>query len=319
MPQSPLSASKQPSANTPSKPTLSVKPTLGAHFDAWNSSSTGHQRAENRLAGSTSWRNSRSMKLGVQFSSGAGGGQRIADTVGAGSEGFGSDGRTENGGWVRGASGLRGRGQMSLIEAFGVKKGGIAREVRKENDRADTTIAPLHNDNDSNDMIYLEGEERPNHASATTDSITTTTTNPPSNPIPQIFKNLTIYINGSTAPTISDHKLKSLLVSHGARISIALGRRTVTHVILGRPNANNNSNTISATESGSGGGLAATKIQKEIASKVGNNSVRFVTVEWVMESVRLGKRAAESRFEALRLAPKKTGDLVGMFSRKAKS
>src|ERR1700709_1152088 len=60
-------------------------PRYGSSFDAWNSSSTGHQRAENRLGGSTGWRQSRTMKLSYQFKSGGTGGKRISDKVGAGS------------------------------------------------------------------------------------------------------------------------------------------------------------------------------------------------------------------------------------------
>jgi hypothetical protein len=93
-------------------------------FDPWNSSSTGHQRAENRLNGSTAWRESRNAKLGEQFRGGLGGGvKRVADTVGAGSEGFGKDGRKGNGGWENGASGLRVGGQRSLAEVWGASKG----------------------------------------------------------------------------------------------------------------------------------------------------------------------------------------------------
>lgn len=279
-----------PTIPSPTNPKdLSAKPTRNI-FDAWNSSSTGHQRAENRLSGSTSWRDSRSLKLGEQFSSGSGGGKRVADTVGAGSEDFGKDGRLENGGWERGAKGLRKGGQMSLHEAFGVRKEGVERsgsekvEAEKEDDRGL--------------LLGVEGEVQ---------EIEEVQQEPKR---PQIFRDLTIYVNGSTAPTISDHHLKRLLVTHGARVSIALGRRTVTHVILGRPNG-------TPVGSGSGGGLAASKIQKEIRSKVGS-TVKFVTVEWVIESIKQGKRAYEGRFEALRLAPKGTGNLVGMFA-KAKS
>jgi hypothetical protein len=55
-------------------------------FDPWNSSSTGHQRAENRMGGSIGWRQSRTMKLSHQFKSGDNGGKRISDQVGAGAE-----------------------------------------------------------------------------------------------------------------------------------------------------------------------------------------------------------------------------------------
>jgi hypothetical protein len=92
-------------------------------------------------------------------------------------------------------------------------------------------------------------------------------------PDKQIFAGLCFYLNGSTAPLVSDHKLKHMLAAHGARHSIALGRRSVTHVLLGTANAHG----------GAGGGLAATKIQKEIASCRGK-AVKFITAEWYAKS-----------------------------------
>lgn len=102
-----------------------------AIFDPFNSSATGHQRAENRLGGSTSWRDSRSLKLREQFVSGVGGGKRVSDTVGAGSLDFGQDGRTESGGWVDGAKGLRTGGQQSLWESMKLEKH-VDRTVEKD-------------------------------------------------------------------------------------------------------------------------------------------------------------------------------------------
>lgn len=64
-------------------------------------------------------------------------------------------------------------------------------------------------------------------------------------------------------PVISDHKLRYVLAQHGASQSIALGRRTVTHVVLGT----------------NGGGLAGSKLQKEIV-KARGNVVKYITVEW---------------------------------------
>ena len=86
-----------------------------------------------------------------------------------------------------------------------------------------------------------------------------------------IFEGLVIYINGSTHPLISDHKLKQLLVENGAKLSIHLGRRQVTHVILGKP--------AGVQGSGAGGGLAATKIEKEI-KRVRGCGVKYIGVEW---------------------------------------
>ena len=65
-------------------------------------------------------------------------------------------------------------------------------------------------------------------------------------------------------PVISDHKLRYVLAQHGASQSIALGRRTVTHVVLGTNCC---------------GGLAGSKLQKEIA-KARGNVVKYITVEW---------------------------------------
>lgn len=86
----------------------------------------------------------------------------------------------------------------------------------------------------------------------------------------KIFDNLVIYVNGSTHPIISDHKLKHLLAENGARMSFHLGRRQVTHVILGRP---------AAVGHGAGGGLAGGKLEKEIR-RVGGCGIKYVGVEW---------------------------------------
>jgi hypothetical protein len=123
----PSSAQVNTSLNDATNFRRPVSPTAAASarhtfFDPWNSSSTGHQRAENRLSGSTSWRVSRSLKLSEQYRGGLSGGKRVADTVGAGSEDFGRDGRRENGDWEKGAKGLRTGGQQSLAEIWGASK-----------------------------------------------------------------------------------------------------------------------------------------------------------------------------------------------------
>jgi hypothetical protein len=92
-----------------------------------------------------------------------------------------------------------------------------------------------------------------------TSPLSDTTTNTPPR-VPEIFRNCCVYINGYMGPLISDLELKKRLARHGARVVTNLGRKSVTHVILG-PN-----------------GLAAGKIQKEmLARKVG---VKYVTVDW---------------------------------------
>ncbi|KAL2289756.1 hypothetical protein FJTKL_01078 [Diaporthe vaccinii] len=123
----------------------------------------------------------------------------------------------------------------------------------------------------------------------------------------KIFDGLVIYVNGSTHPHISDHKLKHLLAQNGARMSIHLGRRQVTHVILGKPSGPNG---------GAGGGLAGGKLEKEIR-RVGGCGVKYVGVEWVLESVKAGRRLPEARFTNLKVASKGQPSVYGAFSRAA--
>jgi hypothetical protein len=310
-----------------------------AIFDPFNSSATGHQRAENRLGGSTSWRDSRSLKLRQQFVSGSGGGKRVSDTVGAGSLDFGRDGRTESGGWSDGAKGLRTGVQTSLWESMKVEKDveRPAKKIKVEDDatrvvnaftpvkKADGSyretswtsheaspshlLSPWDVDDELSSSLFDEHliqavedvEEKTKSTAAELPSLTSPTT--PT--YPQIFSNLTFYINGSTAPHISDHKLKHLLSLHGGNLSISLGRKSVTHVIIGKPG--------SAGE-GCGGGLAGTKIQKEVSRQRGK-ALHFVTAEWVVQSAKAGKRLAESRLKGMKLAPKGVGGIAGMFAK----
>lgn len=119
----PSSSEVTSSSTRAAKPSpTAAAPAQRTFFDPWNSSSTGHQRAENRLSGSTQWRVSRNLKLAEQYRAGLGGGRRIADTVGAGSKDFGRDGRKANGGWEKGANGLRTGGQQSLVELWSASK-----------------------------------------------------------------------------------------------------------------------------------------------------------------------------------------------------
>ncbi|MCJ1406007.1 hypothetical protein MMC19_000072 [Ptychographa xylographoides] len=340
-------------------------------FDPYNTSSSGHQIHASHLAGTPSWRESRTLKLSAQLSAGegGGGGKRLYDTVGAGSREFGLDGRKENGTWdvksIRGAraeSGIGGErwGDVGVMLGGGVRKKdglGTAIEVGKRRVRKEETeeiYAKRHkmgsyNEHYGGNVIKVPGdyeialkqhiaptaspfETIPEEAICThgppvvnpSTALSTSSTLPSaflvsaSNPSTKkgmtgskrpIFASLTIYINGSTAPLISDHKLKYLLVEHGANISIALGRRTVTHVILGRPNAKN------SRDKGAGGGLAASKIQKEIR-RVGGKGVKFVNVDWVLESIKVGKRLPEAGFVGCEAArPAGVKSVYGIFKR----
>ncbi|QSZ32526.1 hypothetical protein DSL72_002104 [Monilinia vaccinii-corymbosi] len=259
---------------TPPKPLIppAARPVFGAHFDAWNSSATGHQRAENKIGGSTGWRQSRATKLGHQFKSDGTGGRRISDKVGAGSED-----------WDEKASALipkevRARARQSVSDML-VGKPGLpmsAEERLMERRRRE-------------DESKVEDEDLARKSRG-------------------IFDELVVYINGSTYPMVSDHKLKQLLAENGARMSMHLGRRQVTHVILGKPSQ--------GVGSGAGGGLAGGKLGKEIR-RIGGCGVKYVGVEWVLESIKAGKRLSETRFSNLKVAPKGQRSVYGMFKNTA--
>ena len=107
-------------------------------------------------------------------------------------------------------------------------------------------------------------------------TIPLTTTPPP------LFADLTFYINGSTHPLISDHALKQLLALHGGRVLLAPARRRLTHVVLGKVRER---------------GLAAGKAQRELMLDLRRRgAVRVVGVEWVLDSVRGGRRRDESLY-----------------------
>ncbi|EMD66698.1 hypothetical protein COCSADRAFT_85344 [Bipolaris sorokiniana ND90Pr] len=233
-------------------------PARRAFFDPWNSSSTGHQRAENWLSGSTLWRTSRNLKLGEQFKGGRHGGKRIADTVGAGSDDSANVG----------LHGLRTGGQKSLAEVWAAGKSCTQPSKNKE-PKTESEFEP---------ETYSES------------NICEDSSVPPEK---QLFAGLCFYLNGSTAPLVSDHKLKQILATHGATHSTTLGRRIVTHVILGTINA----------RGGAGGGLAATKLQKEIV-KTGGKTVKFINADWVLDSIKANRRLPESRYSPLKFAPK---------------
>ncbi|KAF2687930.1 hypothetical protein K458DRAFT_385495 [Lentithecium fluviatile CBS 122367] len=119
----------------------------------------------------------------------------------------------------------------------------------------------------------------------------------------QIFEGLCFYLNGSTAPLISDHKLKHLLSAHGDNHSIAPGRRAVTHIILGTQ---------------CGGSLSVSKLQKESGRRsLWRTSLATTMVQLVdqvhernlidicrvLSSIAASKRQPESHFQPLKLAP----------------
>ncbi len=202
-----------------------------------------------------------------------------------GSKEFGRDGRKENGGWEKGAPGLRPKGwrDVGLMLNQGSQAELETRE-KEEMERKGEHAETLADEEDEGGELGGKGGTEKG-----------------------IFSGLCIYINGSTAPAIGDHRLKHLLAEHGAHISIALGRRSVTHVIVGKPN--------DGRGGGAGGGLAGSKIQKEI-QRVRGKGVKFVRVEWVVESVKAGKRLAEAGFQGVSIAPRGVRSVYGLFRRK---
>ncbi|KAH8671002.1 hypothetical protein BX600DRAFT_509717 [Xylariales sp. PMI_506] len=268
-----------------------AEPKYGPAFDAWNSSSTGHQRAENRLSGSTGWRESRSAKLQSQFRGGAAGGQRLSDSVGAGSKDWDVKAKA----LIPPAVRARARNSvMDMLARPGVMKQCMTTATAST---APAAGAPSENpacgasgrDLSSGDLVEEESQMAVRRVDGEIRGAE-------GRRAPRkLFEGVVVYVNGSTHPLISDHKLKHVLAEHGASMSIHLARRQVTHVILGRP--------ASGAGSGAGGGLAGGKLQKEI-SKVRGHGVKFVSVEWVLESIKAGKRLPEGRFSNLKIAAK---------------
>ena len=229
-------------------------------FDPWNSSATGHQRAENRgLAGSTAWRQSRTLKLAHQYEAGVSGGKIVSDAVGEGSRG--KDGRCQNGDWALEALALREKGcqDVQTLSSFSESRGNRKMREISRGEQGQTNRLPSKPYPVPSSTVEAEAEEGALQEQNSGQQKK------------KIFQNLCIYINGSTAPMVSDLHVKRLLAEHGAGISISLGRRSVTHVILGKPN--------DAGHQGAGGGLAAGKLQKEI-KRVGGCGVKYVGVEW---------------------------------------
>lgn len=209
---------------------------------------------------------------------------------------FGRDGRKGNGGWEKGAVGVR--REMGIRDVGSMLAEGGAAEIeaeRAELEKRRREFPELIQNDARSDDIQSQGSEGEISTGKRKEER-------------KIFDNLCIYLNGSTYPLISDHKLKRLLAQHGARISIALGRRSVTHVIVGRPNDS------STRGSGAGGGLSGTKIQKEI-DRVRGCGIKFVGVEWVLECIKAGKRVSEARFAVVSTAPKGVGSVAGMFEK----
>ncbi|KAF9886143.1 hypothetical protein FE257_011968 [Aspergillus nanangensis] len=266
----------------PPTPLNKVTPQNHLRFDPWNSASTGHQRGDN-TGSRTNWQKNRSDKLSQQFQPP-------------------NNNNPPAGEWTWTSATSPEPGQQDIRTMFRVSK--------------NTTTTSVKTQKLPQPQIKVPGSTTPQnpaevadttHTSTSTHSSTTATTpeppHPPSEPTRQIFHGVNVYLNAPSHSLLSDHKLRHLLVAHGATVSLALSRR-VTHVLIGRPNAG-------PARGGFGGGLAATKLQREIA-RAGSRAVKVVFVDWVIESVRAGKRLSEMRF-AMHVAPKGQRSLVETF------
>lgn len=246
---------------TPPKPALpkAAEPKYGRTFDPWNSVALGHQRAETK--GPAGWRESRTWKLQHQ----------LADTVGAGSDDY--DERSQ----VLVPKDVRARAANSVMDMLrkpGTMMsqsggGGGGRSASPEKRDGGESYAESPSVTAEERLLVPSWEEEGGqHGEAA--KVEAPQDRASSSSSSKIFDGLVVYVNGSTHPLVSDHKLKHILVENGAAMSIHLGRRRVTHVILGKPSGPNG---------GAGGGLAGGKLEKEIR-RVGGCGVKYVGVEW---------------------------------------
>lgn len=152
---------------------------------------------------------------------------------------------------------------MSMSMSMSASASASAPKPKSGTAREETLPRPSHK---------TENEDEDEDESANTKT-TTSTLQTPSNPpttTTTILSGTSIYINGSTLPQISDHKLKHLLVANGAQVATYMARKGVSHIIIAAPGIRG---------FGAGGGLSARKLQMEI-SRGGWKGVKVVGVEW---------------------------------------
>ncbi|KAL2873539.1 hypothetical protein SGCOL_011314 [Colletotrichum sp. CLE4] len=290
-----------------------AKPRFSNKFDPYNSSATGHQRPDNTPG--TGWRTSRALKLSEQFAGGHSGGARMSDTYGAGSEDFDEELKMVV------PKNVKARAKMSVADMLArpglMRSGSSVSETGSAT--SGTSAAASGGGNVKSEEEVMEARRREDKDAEAKSAA-----------VRGLFEGVTVYINGSTHPIISDHRLKHVLVENGARMSIHLGRRQVTHVIVGRP---------AGVGAGAGGGLAGGKLEKEIR-RIGGSAVKYVGVEWlvlspvplsrvlyeladdniprrVIESLKAGSRLPEARFAPLKVAREGQRSVYGMYGKQA--
>ncbi|KAJ5170708.1 uncharacterized protein N7500_003491 [Penicillium coprophilum] len=318
----------------PSEKSQPPEPQNHRHFDPWQSASTGHQRAAEGggFLGSTSWRDARSAKLTRQYQSGdclpgregVFGGVRNTATRESTLVPGAFDGKCaqsppnvpSSGEWALVAGDVAKRNELGVqdIRSFmGISKRKAPDELEKDTKVETKKIRTVVEENRNlgpalnskkkemeKEKPQIEDEPQPESRPGAIHDLKSTS---------HIFAGVTIFINGSTLPQISEYKLKHLLASNGAKTSIYMARKTVTHVLIGKPNTGAGSG---AAVSGAGGGLAAGKLQQEIA-RGGWKGLKVVSVDWALESIKAGRRLAESRFPGMNVAAKGQRSVAGMF------
>ncbi|KAM3460946.1 hypothetical protein BB8028_0003g00630 [Beauveria bassiana] len=261
---------------------LLPKPPPSSHprpFDPWNSSSTGHQRREASRretdgVSETSWRASRALKINQQL--------KTQSHVPPPPPPASQDGK------------LAQRQPKSVMDML-VRPGSMKETMSASSSAAAVAAAVA----EASTEKEKETEVARRNGESAGQSL--------------IFAGLVVHVNGSTAPLVSDYKLKTLLAAHGARVALHLARRHVTHVVLGRPAGSISGGGSSA---GCGGGLAGTKMDREIRRR-GGNGIKYVGVEWVLESIRVGRRLPEARFANLDIAPHRQSSVYSLSKKPA--
>ncbi|KAJ5446057.1 hypothetical protein N7491_002139 [Penicillium cf. griseofulvum] len=299
----------------PAKPQRPQRPEPQNHrnFDPWQSASTGHQRAAEGggFLGSTSWRETRSAKLTMQYQSGdclpgraLGLGVQNTATRESTLVPGAFDGKCTQsppklpafGEWVMVAGDVAKRNELGIrdIRSFmGVSKRKAVDEIENDTKVETKKIRTVVGGNQSpsstrntkeiekeKEQSQIENKPQPDSGSGASLDLKSTS---------HIFAGVTIFVNGSTLPQISEYKLKHLLASNGAKTSIYMARKTVTHVLIGQPNTG-----------------------QEIA-RGGWKGVKVVSVDWALESIKAGRRLAESRFPGMHVAAKGQRSVAGMF------
>ncbi|CAI7642976.1 unnamed protein product [Penicillium viridicatum] len=313
------------------------------YFDPWQSASTGHQRATEGggFLGSTSWREARSAKLTRQYRSGdclPGRGKGLG--VGVGNKATQestlvpgafngkclsqSPPKIPAGEWAMVAGDVARRNELGVrdIRSFmsvGKRKAvdELEKDIKIETKKVKTVgggdrgLSPARDETKQdmdtekeNEKEKSQIEDKLHHDSLSGITLDLKSTS-------SIFAGVSIFINGSTLPRISEYKLKLLLASNGAKTSVYMTRKTVTHVLVGQPNTGAGSGS-GTTVSGAGGGLSASKLQQEIA-RGGWKGVKVVSVDWALESIKAGRRLAESRFPGMHVAAKGQRSVAGIF------